>query len=309
MKISIVGGAGTLGATTAFRLCQINQITEICLIDVNENLAKNHMMDLHNAYPGKKVHVSSHEGMKDSQIVIITAGIPNRNDVQSRNVFLQGNLVLFDEIGAQIKLHAPDALILTASNPVDALNYYLYKTFHFEKSQLLGYTLNDSFRFERAVRSLNKFPSEAIFSSPVVGEHGSTQVPLFSRVAVSGEKVYFSSEDKERVKKSIQSWFLEFNQLNINRTTGWTTAAGIGQIIEALIMNEKDFLTLGSVILTGEYGIKDISLGAPIRVRGNRIVCVEEWEITAEELTSYRDSAEVVKCLIEPFLNREVGKL
>lgn len=308
MKISIIGGAGTLGAAAAFRLCQNDQVSELCLIDINENLVKNHVMDLQNAYPAKKIQAAAYEEMTGSEMIIITAGVPNRNDIDSRDVFLQGNLALFDEFGKQIKLYAPAAFILTVSNPVDALNYYLYTEFHFAKQQLLGYTLNDSFRLEQAIRSVKQLPEQSRIVSPVIGEHGGTQVPLFSKVRADGQPIKLLEQDIETVKRKVHNWFKEFNQLKINRTTGWTTAAGIGTIVDGLTQSGGAFETVGSAVLTGEYGITGVSLGAPVTIAKKGILSIQEWSLTDEELAAYHFSAETVKRVMEPFLKKGAKK-
>lgn len=302
MKISIIGGAGTLGSAVAFRLGQLKDVTELCLVDVNENLLMNHIMDLRNAYPHQSIYKGNYEGLRGSDIIIITAGVPNRNDIESRDVFLKGNIGLFQQFGENIKKYAPNAFIITASNPVDALNYYLYCEYDFDQKQLLGYTINDSLRFEQAFRdTLNISRDDEVFS-PVIGEHGSSQVALFSQVQVNGEPANLNEADKEAIKETINSWFIDFNRLNINRTTGWTTAAGIGRLIEKIISN-PEVKTIGSVVLNGEYGISNISLGTPITINQTGIIGIQEWILNDVELKAYQESAEKVKQLIDPFLN------
>jgi malate/lactate dehydrogenase len=301
MKISIVGGAGTLGAAIAFRLCQNNQVDELCLIDVNESLLMNHLMDLQTAYPAQTIYKGNFQDLTGSQLILITAGVPNRNDIESRNIFLQGNISLFQSFGTHIKKYAPDAFIMTVSNPVDALNYYLYRNFDFRKEQLLGYTVNDSLRFERTIRSVMKISEDAHLFCPVIGEHGSTQVPLFSQTRLNGNPLALKAEDEVAIKEKLNRWFIEFNRLNINRTTGWATAAGIGRIIDGIVTNgEVD--TIGSAIVEGEYGIRDISIGVPVTVNKDGIVSIHEWQLAKTELADYQHSAETIKQLIKSFI-------
>ncbi len=301
MKISIVGGAGTLGAAIAFRLCQNDQVDEICLIDVNESLLKNHLMDLKTAYPAQTIYIGNFQDLTGSQLILITAGVPNRNDIESRNIFLEGNILLFQSFGTHIKKYAPDAFIVTVSNPVDALNYYLYRKFDFRKEQLLGYTVNDSLRFERTIRSVMKIPEDAHLFSPVIGEHGSTQIPLFSQIRLNGKSLAFKEDDEVAIKEKMNRWFIEFNRLNINRTTGWATAAGIGRIIDGIVTN-GEVETIGSAIVEGEYGIHDISIGVPVTLRKDGIVSIHEWQLAREELADYQYSAETIRQLIKPYI-------
>ena len=97
-KVSIIGAAGTLGTAIAYEVLKNDKVTSLCLIDINQNLLQNHVMDFHNAYPKKEIITGEYSDLKESHIVVITAGIPNRNDVTDRNAFLKGNLKLIKEI-------------------------------------------------------------------------------------------------------------------------------------------------------------------------------------------------------------------
>ncbi|ADC50553.1 malate dehydrogenase [Alkalihalophilus pseudofirmus OF4] len=302
-KVSIIGAAGTLGAAIAYDLASNIEITEICLLDVNEKLLLNHLLDLQNAFPNKDIYSGSYENLKNSDVVVITAGIPNRNDVSSRNEFLEGNLKLFKEFGKKLSIHAPDSIIITASNPVDILNYYLYKEFGFSRHKLIGYTMNDSLRFEWAIRKVMKLtPTDYVFS-PVIGEHGSSQVPLFSQVVINKFSSTVPYDIKEKILNELNGWFHKFNKLSINRTTGWTTARGMGQVINKLLSLQSSTI-IGSAILNGEYGVSNVSLGVPLTISNKGILSIDEWEISKDERGKFEKSAKFVDDTIEVYLNR-----
>ncbi len=307
-KITIIGGAGTLGAAIAFKLAGKKAIDEICLIDQNEKLLLNHLMDLENAYPSKTIYKGTFHDLKHSNIVIITAGIPNRTDISSRDEFLEGNLQLFCQIGEAVAKHAPNALIITASNPVDVLNYYLVHTFQFDKKKLIGYTMNDSYRFEWALRRVLKLHENDKVSSPVIGEHGETQVPLFSQVKVNYKPLLLSEDQKIQVKEKLTNWFRNFNDLGINRTTGWTSAVGMERLIDQLLQ-PKTSTAIGSAVLNGEYDVSGISLGVPLAVNHTGIQSILEWEIDQKEKELFQQSAEKVKRLINEFIMNKIDKM
>lgn len=294
VKISIIGAAGTLGATIAFRLAANKKIDELCLIDINNNVLLNHLMDLQNAYPYKKIYNGMYMDLVNSDIVIITAGIPNRNDVSSRNAFLKDNLKLFKQFGENIQEYASDALIVTASNPVDILNYYLFEKFSFKPRQLIGYTMNDSYRFEWALRNVLEFSEEDKLYTPVIGEHGNLQVPVFSQLTKNGKPFEINVEIKKQVQTKLQSWFIEFNALQVNRTTGWTTARGMDKVINSLLSPEP-FKIIGSTILNGAYGIEGVGMGAPLIVNHQGIQEVEKWDLTVEEQEAYQRAADTIR--------------
>ncbi|SDH16417.1 malate dehydrogenase (NAD) [Alteribacillus persepolensis] len=300
-KVTIIGGAGTLGSACAFQLAAHPAIDEIGLIDVNKNLLDNHVMDLQNAYPHKEIYRGDNQNLENTDIVLITAGIPNRNNVQSRQEFLDGNIQLFREFGTSIKKYAPEALIITASNPVDVLNYYLHEAFHFSRRQLIGYTLNDSFRFEWAIRRVLSFSRHDYIEASVLGEHGDAQVPVFSRVKRNNEPFSVDAFDQQKIRQMLQTWFQDFNQLNVNRTTGWTTAYGIGVLVDKLLQdNGQD--TIASSVLQGEYGVSHVSLGVPVTVNKQGIQQVHEWMLSSEEAERFQRAKDAVASLIRNYI-------
>lgn len=295
-KISIIGAAGTLGSSCAMTVLMDRYAQELCLIDVNGKLLDNHIMDLENAFPDQQMYRGEYKDLAGSHIVIITAGVPNRNDETSRNAYLADNLKIFETIGSNIAKYSPEAIVVTASNPVDLLNYYLYTNFNFQRSQLIGYTLNDSYRFAWAInKTLNR--RDALFS-PVIGEHGETQVPLFSQVKKNNKRIEFTSEQIEQIKGDIQGWFVTFNRLNVPRTTGWTTAVGVSHLIKALGKKEKTILT-GSVILDEEFEQDNLSIGVPIEVNQNGMQRIVEWNLSETESEAFNQSIRKIKTVIE----------
>lgn len=295
-KISIIGAAGTLGSSCAMTISLNGYTDELCLIDVNEKALDNHVMDLENAFPDKTIYRGTYEDLKDSSIVVITAGVPNRNDETSRDAYLKDNIKIFEKIGSEIAKYAPDAIILTASNPVDLLNYYLYKKFNFQRHQLIGYTLNDSFRFEWAINNVLRMKKEIY--GPVIGEHGETQVPIFSKVKMDNEKIEFTPEQKTQINEVIKTWFVRFNRLNIPRTTGWTTGVGVSKLIQSLTLEEKTN-TIGSTVLDGEYGYTGISIGVPIIINKNGIQNIKEWDLLTDEGKNFQKSAQKLTTIIQ----------
>ncbi|ARK32301.1 L-lactate dehydrogenase 1 [Halalkalibacter krulwichiae] len=270
---------------------------ELCLIDVNETFLDNHVMDFENAFPHKRMYRGSYPDLKDSSIVIITAGVPNRSDVKSRNAYLQENISIFRKIGQVIETYVPNAIIVTASNPVDLLNYYLYKAFDFQREQLIGYSLNDSYRFEWALRSTLGIEAKEHVVSPVIGEHGGSQVPLFSHVRKSGEQLSVTPQQEEQIRAELKTWFVRFNELNVPRTTGWTTGVGMSKLV-AKLSKDEPMETIGSAIVSGHYGLDDMSFGVPIKVNRNGIQQIIEWDLSDQETKALTQSAKTIQAMI-----------
>ncbi|WAH35675.1 malate dehydrogenase [Alicyclobacillus dauci] len=293
-KVIILGAAGTLGSTTAFCLAQQQLTEEIVLADVNENVLKNHLMDLKCAFPKQSFQLANlNEHIGDADLVILAASVPNRNNVKSRNDFLTENLDVVKNLSPWLQRCAKNSLIITATNPVDIINYYLYTELCFDRRQLIGYTLNDSARFERSIRNILSIPADASGFAPVMGEHGETQVPVFSQVQFEGERVVFSQEQKWEIVTDINQYFSQFNALNVNRTTGWTSGIGIAQLVSKLSQSESS-LVMGSSILQGEYGIEHQSIAVPLLVSRRGVERVVEWKLDDEEQKAFFESSQTV---------------
>lgn len=294
-KVSIIGGGGTIGSAAGFLIALRGKYDEVCLIDLNRNLALNHVMDIDNAITGissTRVYAGDMSDLKDSHVVIMTASVPNRN-VTSRMAFLEDNLKIMDSVGAEIAKYAPEAIVIMASNPADLLNYYLYKKFDLKREKCIGYTLNDSRRFAWAIQGITGLKEESLFA-PVIGEHGEGQVPLFSQVKVDGKPLHLSEEEKEAVLAKVDNWFVQFNQLNINRTSGWTSAVGLAEVSEALLQTEP-VLMMESAILTGQYGLEGLSIGVPVHLNRNGVQEVLEWDLAEDELEKFKATARKIK--------------
>jgi len=299
-KVSIIGGGGTIGSAAGFLLALKGICDEVCLIDLNRNLATNHVMDIDNAITGvsaTRVYAGDMTDLAGSDVVIMTASVPNRN-VTSRMAFLEDNLKIMDSVGRELAKYAPDAIVVMASNPADILNYYLYKKFGFKREQCIGYTLNDSKRFAWAIRGVTGLDPDTDLFAPVIGEHGGSQVPLFSQVKYGGKPLTLTAEQKEQVLNKVNNWFVEFNQLNINRTSGWTSAVGLAEVGEALLQREP-VLMMESAILTGQYGWEGLSIGVPVLLNSGGVHQVLEWELAEEELSKFQESAKLIKETID----------
>ena len=131
MKLGVIGGAGLLGSTSAFLAGMKGYLEEIKLVDIKENLVKNHVMDMGQAvYSASKTKISfgSNSDLADCGIILITASIPERR-VEDRMEYLRDNMKIVKPICEQIKANCSEAVIINATNPVDIFNYVIYKIF------------------------------------------------------------------------------------------------------------------------------------------------------------------------------------
>ena len=197
MKVSIIGAAGSVGAPVAFYIAVSGLAEEIVMIDVRSNMVRQHAMDISTAASALDVRVKDggYEDLAGSDVIINAAGV-FQGLIADRMELLPKNIPLVRDIALEIKRHCPAAIVITATNPVDPLNYATWRVGGFDRHRLIGYSVNDSFRFRELVARAKGVRVSQV-QATVIGEHGSSQVPLFSSVRVDGRPMLFTEDEKQ----------------------------------------------------------------------------------------------------------------
>src|SRR4030042_6169797 len=296
MKIAIIGGGGTLGSCTAYTLALKGLSDELVLLDVNRNLALAHFMDITTAIVGiqnTKIRVGHDEDLNHSDIVIVVAGIPHAS-VSSHLEMLRANLSFMQDIIRKIETCRPEAIVITATNPVDSVNLgmFLLST-KLSRTQLLGYDLNDSLRFQQAV-AMESGRNSTEVEALALGEHVETLALIFSSARVNKQPVTLSGEAKERIKTEVPKMLKSYTELGINRTAGWTSASGISQMVESIATDSRKVIPC-SAVLEGEYGCKEISMGVPVVLGKQGISRILELDLSQDEKKDLDHSARALE--------------
>lgn len=307
MKIAIMGGAGTLGSCIAYTLALKGLTDELVLLDINHNLLLAHIMDISTAITGiqnTKIWAGCDEDLHHSDIVIVVVGVPFISN-SSRLDMLRDNLLLMKEIIQKIETYCPEAIVITATNPVDSINLgmFLMSTV-LDRKKLLGYNLNDSIRFQMAVaKELGKKSTEV--EALALGEHIEALALIFSSIKVNKQPITISDDTKKRLKIEVPNLIKSYINLGINRTAGWTSAAGISQMVQSIITDSKRVIPCSAVVI-GEYGYKEISIGVPVTLSKKGIDRIIELDLTPDEqrdmdhsATELAKKARVVKEVID----------
>lgn len=283
MKLAIIGGNGLIGSTTAFLAAQKGMFEEIKIIGRRKNMLKSHAMDMEHAlmpFSKTTVNAADYEDIHDCEVIFITAGAPER-EVVSRIEYLKDNIKIVDEIADNINKYNKNGIILIATNPVDVFNYYLYKKLNRDKSKMLGFSANDSLRLRWALSKELNLEFDEI-SGYCIGEHGEGQVPLMSLVKYQGNLLSIDDEVRMKIKNKLINWFLEFQNLNSRRTSGWTSSVMATEILEAIACDSGKVIEC-SVILDGELGYSDVSIGMPVSIGKNGIKKIMEPILSKNE--------------------------
>jgi malate dehydrogenase len=299
-KITVVG-AGFTGATTALMLAQ-KELGDIVLVDIPnlENPTKGKALDMFEASPVqgfdcKITGTSNYEETKDSDLVIITAGIA-RKPGMSRDDLVSTNAKIVESVAKEVAKTSPNAFILVLSNPVDTMTYVAYKASGFPKHRVFGQSgVLDTARFRSFVAEALNISVEDI-SGFVLGGHGDDMVPLVRYSYAGGiplEKL-LPKETIEAIVERTRKGGAEIVNLLGTGSAYYAPAAALVQMAEAILKDKKRILPTVAY-LEGEYGYRDMYLGVPVVLGGNGVEKVIELELTAEEKAALDRSAESVR--------------
>jgi malate dehydrogenase len=292
VKVTVIGAAGSVGAPVAFYTAVSGLIDELSLIDIRPNVVQQHALDLATACSAAghvvKVTAGGYEQLGGSDVVINTAGVP-QGLIADRMEMLTKNIPIARDAALQVRERCADAIVITATNPVDPLNYATWRAGGFDRRRVLGYNINDTFRFRELV-ARDKGADFAQVEAIVVGEHGSTQVPLFSSVRISGREVEFTEAEKRSIIDEIPTILQRFEALQAGRTAGWTCAVGVVRLLRA-ICDESDEVIPCSMVLDGEYGQAGLSMGVPVVLGRAGAREIRQFELLDDERAAFERSA------------------
>lgn len=295
MKISILGATGSIGGPTAFYIAVSGLADELLMVGgKRQNVLEHYAIDIGEAVSTTvcQVRYGGYEDLIDSDIVINAAGphIPLHLDHRTR---VQEQVNLTRDITGHIKKYCPKALVITAVNPVDATNYATFLSHDFDRKQLIGYSFNDSIRFRDALARELKVNASSV-EGFVIGEHGKTQVPLFSCAKVDRQPAELTEEMKQRIRAGMFGTIRKFEALDAGRTSGWTCAVGLTTLVRIIVEN-NDTVFPCSVILNGEYELHDISMGVPVKLSKDGVKEILEFDLTPDEQKGLQNTVDTLK--------------
>lgn len=295
MKITIIGAGGSVGAPAAFYLASQGLADEILMIGgKRQNVLEQHAMDISTAVSGLDILVrfGTYEDMGGSDIVINAAGVP-QGLIADRMEMLPKNIPLIRDIALNIKKYCPDAIVITATNPIDPLNYATYLASGMDRRKLIGYSINDTFRFREMLAAELKVKVSQV-DGLVIGEHGSTQVLLFSTAKVDNQPVFLDEVAKERIRSKIPNILKRYEELKSGRTAGWTCAIGLTKIVNAIFSEDGSVIPC-SVVLDGEYNQRDMSMSVPVILGKTGVQKILEYDLNDDEQEGLKVTIDTLK--------------
>jgi malate dehydrogenase len=299
MKVTVVG-AGNVGATCADAVARWELANEVVLLDIKEGFAEGKALDIWqtapiNLFDTRPVGCTNdYARTAGSDVVVITSGLP-RKPGMSRDDLIATNAAIVKSVTQNVIKHSPDCIIIVVSNPLDVMTYCAYINSGFPHQRVFGMAgILDTARYRAFLaEALNVSPKD--IQAVLMGGHGDTMVPLPRYTTVGGipvtELIDATALDAivERTKKGGGEI------VNLLGTSAWyAPGTAAAQMVEAIVRDQKRIFPC-CVWLQGEYGLKDIYMGAPVVLGRNGVERVIELQLNDAEMELVNNSAKAVK--------------
>jgi len=304
-KIALIGG-GQVGGNIALLSAQ-KELGDLVIVDIPEaeNFMKGKALDIsqllpHDGYDSKLIGTSSFEDIKNSDVVVITAGFP-RQPGMDREDLLQKNLDIMSNVASQVKKYAPEAFVIVVSNPLDAMVYAFYKISEFPKNRVVGMAgALDSARFRAFIAEATNLSSQDV-NCMVLGGHGDTMVPVSRLATVGGvplssllsKKEIIAIEDRTRVGGG------EIVKLFGKGSAFYAPAQSTVEMIESFVRDKKRVIPCAS-LCEGEFDIDGYFIGVPTVIGSEGVEKILTFDLDEDEKSALKNTlAEVKKTVSE----------
>lgn len=297
-KISIIG-AGFVGATAAHWAAE-KELGDVVLVDILEGIPQGKALDLFQAGPvegfdAKVTGTNGYEETKDSDVVIVTSGVP-RKPGMSREDLLEINKRIIESVVTEVVARSPNGILIMVTNPLDTMTYLAFKRSGLPKQRVMGMAgVLDTARY-RAFIAMELGVSVKDIQAILLGGHGDEMVPLPRYTTISGIPLsqLLPKETIDRLVDRTRKGGGEIVNLLKTGSAFYAPSAGAIQMAEAILKDKKRILPC-CAYLDGEYGLKDICFGVPVKLGAGGIESIIELDLMEEEKKLVAKSAESVK--------------
>lgn len=297
-KVAVIG-AGNVGATCAFVLAE-RKVGEVLLLDIYEGFAKGKALDMSQGgrvlnYDGRVTGTNNYEDIANSDVVVVTSGFP-RQPGMTREDLIGKNADIVSQVGEGIRNHAPNAIVVMVTNPLDLMTYHMQKVTGFAHNRVVGQAgILDSARMTHFIAQAVGCSNEDV-QAMVLGGHGDTMVPLPRYTTVNGIPVsqLLSDEEVEAICQRTASGGGEIVKLLEKGSAFYAPGSAAAIMAEAILDDRKRVLPC-STYLSGEYGMDDIYIGVPVVLGKNGVERIIELKLAENELNSLQSSGSFYK--------------
>ncbi|WP_019154505.1 L-lactate dehydrogenase [Robertmurraya massiliosenegalensis] len=306
----VLVGTGAVGSSYAFALINQGVTEELVLVDLNKAKSEGDAMDLNHGIPfapsPTKIWFGDYSDCQDADLVVICAGA-NQKPGETRLDLVEKNTRIFKGIVDEILASGFKGIFLVATNPVDILTYAVWKFSGFPKERVIGSgTILDTARFRYLLGEYFKVDTRNVHAY-IIGEHGDTELPVWSHADIAGRKISDWIETKDEYKQEhLEELFLNvrdaaYHIIERKGATFYGIAMGLVRLTKAILQNENSVITV-SAYLTGEYGHEDVFIGVPAVVNRKGIREIVQLDLNDTEKEKFAHSVAVLKKTMEPVL-------
>jgi malate dehydrogenase len=297
-KITVVG-AGNVGGTTAQRLAE-KDIYDVVLVDITEGMPQGKALDISQAgpvcgYSTSVVGTNGYEETAGSSVAVITSGIP-RKPGMSRDELLSTNAKIVKSVVSQLVARSPDIILILVTNPLDAMVHVARLVSGLPKSRIIGMGgILDSARMRAFIAAELNVPGPDV-QAMVLGGHGDTMVPLPRYTTVKGKPVSdLMAKDKlDAIIQRTRDGGAEIVGLLKTGSAFYAPSASAVDMVEAIYKDQKRVMPC-SVLCEGEYGLKNVIVGVPVKIGRSGVEQIVEYELTVNERAALETSANAVR--------------
>jgi malate dehydrogenase len=305
-KVTVVGGAGNVGATVA-RAIADKELADVVIIDIAETKSAGVALDMLEACPIEMSDArvvgygATEEGWQqtaDSDVVVITSGVP-RKPGMSRDDLLQINYKIMQSVTEQVVKYSPNTIIVPVANPLDAMCQAVYRLSGFPRERVIGMAgVLDSARMRTFIAMELNVSVENVHAF-VLGGHGDTMVPLPRYSTVAGIPIteLLSAERIEAISKRTADGGAEITKL-VGTSAWYAPGSSAAEMVEVILKDKKKILPC-SVFLQGEYGVRDLFVGVPVKLGARGVEQIIQIKLTPDEDAAFQKSAGAVKELTD----------
>jgi malate dehydrogenase len=285
-----------VGSSIAF-LCASNSLDDIVLLNRTKSKALGEALDISNAIP-KNSDITirgtdDYSEISNSNIIVIAASTGGY--VKNRNETVDAQVKMIKEIGKKIKTNCQSPIILIISSPVDVVTYFFQKETNFSRNKVIGIASSlDSSRFRYFLSKKIGVKKSQISDAYVLGEHGDSMVPIFSKTKINGKNVLeiIDSKQKEEITRETRDYWKSLR--NFKSRSQFGIAKNTFDVIESIIKNQALSIP-ASILLEGEFDEKDVCLGVPIKITSKGSIEIQEMEFDEFERGLFKMSAQTIR--------------
>jgi malate dehydrogenase len=301
-KVTVVGGAGNVGATVARGVAE-KQLADVVVIDIAEQKAAGVALDMLEACPiwgsdSRVLGTGDYAESAGSDVVVITSGVP-RKPGMSRDDLLNVNYKIMQQVTEQVVKHSPNCIIIPVSNPLDAMAQAVFKLSKFPRERIIGMAgVLDSARMRSFIAKELNVSVENVHAF-VLGGHGDTMVPLPRYSTVAGIPItdLMDKATIDRISARTAGGGLEITQM-VGTSAWYAPGASVVEMVEAILLDKHKIMPC-SVWLQGEYGVRDLFVGVPVKLGLRGMEQIVQITLTPEEDAAFKKSAAAVKELVD----------